>query len=1010
MSLATSIKDFSDTLNHVHAVKSSSLPILPFLQELFVWGVKTILSGVTYIFTFGWFRDFSYLPLLNCEHLPGTGETFNVTGMSMQQLEIENQSSLLFHNSASSLNIERFGNTFFTDPVRHLFSLFNLPAETTNYMFHGLVNSFFFSLPFSLPHLINIRRLFSQGIQAAISSLLGSIAAHSLFLISIFYGLRFLIIPWFSLEPVTYILGFGANVLIIRELIQASPQRFQKSLINTPSGEVGVLPRSLLGGQSGSNNGLFALSRFKAASLQNDTLIKLIRIGLLNFILTWCEELNIFSSITNLTLNAQNTYLDLYPSNDASSAFIIHTIYIVAFVVGNCAFSLFFYYIFFKSVPAVVASWTNFSSIKISDVINKVVMLLIITFTFASFPYYGLDYLFGKIGGFLPEDPAYKETVLSPTKITVNKKNTLFTKAESTDKKKHTSLIDINNFDNGVYLNNLDFNKFDNFPSDSKGSISRTTSFEKSNYRQENAWIRRNYLAKLRARPRKKNNTSTGSLYKAFKDPKAYYHKIQLESDKKQNKSIREEQARNRERFGFFVDREEGILANEPLLKLQNFWNRIFGFPRDVGLSTMPERYAKQSLINGFKKPELQPNKKKIDSFETNLGSNTSKAEALRTQEHAEQSLAKPKPHPYTGFNREKDMYTSSPRGTVMQNEVLQATHQVDLDHNTPNFKSNNHFIDNQGEFFGSNLNNTIGRKDGSLYTETNLFAENYTKGIQKINSLTPPSPKKTKILSTKNIIKRKFFLNPVFRALLQTDIDTFIARQPITHNISENQDYDLYKKRYILGKYYDWLRYYSPLQKNLQARQSSSAYLYEIGTTKSFADSVFHHQFKGTLKIAKRLFPVTFDSQQNIKKSRVLSYDQVLYKDLPTQENPLLHEELLLGDGIKTFEQNRLGKISNSKDSLYDSTYTQPKSLKSAQVDKRSPSKQSFQQNSASEFQELDQKLRLQEPNLNNSKETSNSSMQKPCLPFIEESDSSPFYAGWDDTLRRFVITNNFS
>ena len=822
MSLATSIKDFSDTLNdqnfvlvnHIHTVKTSSLPILPFLQELFVFSIKTIISGIVYILTFEWFKDFSYLPLLN----PGFSQPF----------EMANVERLLSPGLASSY----FGESFFTDPISHFLDFSNLPKKTTNYIFSGLANSFFFSLPFSLPHLISIKRLFSQGIQAAAASLIGIVIAHSLFLIAIFYGLRSFIIPWFSLEPVTYTLGFTANVLIIKELIQTSPAlKFQKGAY------AGMNTQSFKGIFTGGESRGFAVSPL------------LLRIGFLNFILTWCEELNVFSSITNLTLNAQNTYLDLYPSTNASNFFGVHTVYIFSFIIGNCVFSLFFYYLLFNIGP-VIASWTNLSSTKISNAINRLVMLVIITFTFASFPYYGLDYLFGKIGGFLPEDPVYKETVLSPTKVTVNKKNTLFIKAESADKKKHTSLLDINNFDNGVYLNNLDFNKFDNFPSDAKGSISRTTSFEKSNYRQENAWIRRNYLARLRARPRKNSeNNSTTSFYKAFKDPKSYYQKIQLESDKKQNKSIRETQSKN----GSFVGRQEGILAEEPAY--QTHGDRVFGL----------------DFVFGNKRKTL-----------------------------------------------------------------------LNPDFNNRTTNKNNNSFDNQTKF-------------SELDPETNLFAEKYTKGVKRKNSA--PLLKKSKALSTKNIIKRKFFLNPVYRSLLQTDIDAFMARQPLTHNIAENQDYDLHKKRVLLEKYYNWLRYYSPLQKNLQD-------VYNISETKSFVDSVFHHQFKGTLKIAKRLFPVTFDPQQNNKKNRVLSYDQILYKDLQISENPLLHEELE-GKPFLTKDQ----KAHNKK-----VTHSQTK------------------------FSELDPRFQLQEPNysFNNS-------------PFIEESDSSPFYAGWDDTLRRFVVTNKF-
>ena len=826
MSLATSIKDFSDTLNdqnfvlvnHIHTVKTSSLPILPFLQELFGFSIKTIISGIAYIFTFEWFKDFSYLPLLN----PGSPQPF----------ETANAERLLFPGLTSSYS----GESFFTDPISHFFSFSNLPKNTTNCIFSGLANSFFFSLPFSLPHLISIKRLFSQGIQAAAASLIGIITAHSLFLIAIFYGLRFLIIPWFSLEPITYILGFTTNILIIKEVIQTSPQRFQKGAY------AGMNTQSLKAIFMGSENRGFAVSPL------------LLRIGFLNFILTWCEELNVFSSVTNLTLNAQNTYLDLYPSTNVSNFFGVHTLYIFSFIIGNCVFSLFFYYLLFNIGP-VIASWTNLSSTKISNAINRLVMLAIITFTFASFPYYGLDYLFGKIGGFLPEDPIYKETVLSPTKLTVNKKNTLFIKAESADKKKHTSLLDINNFDNGVYLNNLDFNKFDNFPSDAKGSISRTTSFEKSNYRQENAWIRRNYLARLRARPRKNSeNNSTTSFYKAFKDPKSYYQKIQLESDKKQNKSIREIQSKN----GSFVGRQEGILAEEPAYKTHG--GRVFG---------------------------------------------------------------------------------------------------LDLVKNNKN-------IDNQTKF-------------EELDPETNLFAEKYTKGVKRKDSA--PLLKKTKSLSTKNIIKRKFFLNPVYRSLLQTDIDAFMARQPLTHNIAENQDYDLHKKRVLLEKYYNWLRYYSPLQRDLQD-------VYNISESKSFVDSVFHHQFKGTLKIAKRLFPVTFDTQQNNKKNRVLSYDQILYKDLQISENPLLHEEL---EGKPSLIKDQKAHNKKGTDSLTGTQLSAPNLQKQDDIF-------GLQRETQTKFEELDPKFQLREPNYS----LSNS-------PFIEESDSSPFYAGWDDTLRRFVLTNKF-
>ena len=97
------------------------------------------------------------------------------------------------------------------------------------------------------------------------------------------------------------------------------------------------------------------------------------------------------------------------------------------------------------------------------------------------------------------------------------------------------------------------------------------------------------------------------------------------------------------------------------------------------------------------------------------------------------------------------------------------------------------------------------------------------------------------------------------------------------------------------------------------------------------FLEALYHQQFKGTLTTVKRFFKLTFDEQQNPTKSRVLSYDQLLYRKgnlLDEKQDPSLHEELALE------------RVS----------------------------------------------------------------------PFIEESNSAPVYAGWDDRARRFVVTNRFN
>ena len=339
MSLATSIKEFSDILNQISTANelNGTFSYLTFLQEFFLFSIKNLVGAILYIFSFNWLKDFSYLPLLAPQLNPSS----------------------------------YFEDSYFEDPLSHIISFSRLPtllehgssfgARTAGYgteqLISGFINSFFFSLPFSLPHLISMKRFLSQGVSAGVSSVLGIIAAHSLFLIGVLYGLRFFIIPWFSVEPLNYIMGIIIVVAIVNELVQEK--------------KVYIVPRS----------------KQRQANL--------LKIGVLNFLLTWCEESTVFHSFNHLTLNAHNTYLDLYPSGSAPSAgalnsFIIHTTYLVAFILGNCLFSSLFYFLFLQSTQY-ISQWTGFALAKVARTLNKVVLFLIVAFTLSSCPYYGLD-------------------------------------------------------------------------------------------------------------------------------------------------------------------------------------------------------------------------------------------------------------------------------------------------------------------------------------------------------------------------------------------------------------------------------------------------------------------------------------------------------------------------------------------------------------------------------------------------------------------------------------------
>lgn len=168
--------------------------------------------------------------------------------------------------------------------------------------------------------------------------------------------------------------------------------------------------------------------------------------------------------------------------------------------------------------------------------------------------------------------------------------------------------------------------------------------------------------------------------------------------------------------------------------------------------------------------------------------------------------------------------------------------------------------------------------------------------------------------------IKQRYYSNPIYKLLLNADIDLFLHRQPSSYSLSPKEEENLFKKRLILSNYYDSLRYYQklPYTKDFQTFFNGS---------KSYADRVYNQQFKGTLKVVRRLFLITFNEEENSAKKITLKFDQPLYKNLKNTNSGIGHEELRL-----------------------------------------------------------------------------NSNKNK---PFIALTNPVPFYTGWDEQLRKFVITN---
>lgn len=837
MSLATSIKEFSDILSDLSNVKgfTDTIPKSEFWPQVLIFSAKSLGSGIFYLLSFQWLRDVSYLPLLIPEISP-------YSFFGDQNLAAGPEGS-------------------------HLFSFSQSTSYATDQLLAGLVNSFFFSLPLSLPHLISIRRLFFEGTVAAAASIFGTILAHSIFLMSIVYGLRFIIIPWFSLEPLNYIVGVVAVAI---SLWSMSQQSFRL---------VPIIRKGYL-----------------------------IKICVLNFILTWCEETVIFHSLNNLTLNTQSTYLDLYPSSGALDSFIVHTTYLLAFVLGNCVFSALFYYLILLAGEN-VRDFNTFSHARTAKIFNKLLMFLIAAFTLSSFPYYGLDYLFMNALGFLPEDPIYEQTLFSPTAVTTKAPH-LFKEMPPQKMESFTPLnLDLNYFDRGMYLNAPT-----EFP-EGKGKEGipnpnlPTLSFEELNYRGEYAWVMRHQVMKELVKKR------TSIFTKMMTKQRNKYDQYRALAEKRRAQSPVKARMKSKT-VGSTSEWKEGVLPGEPsqlFLKISKFLGHGFLLPKQV-----------QSEMREFITPGTE-----LSSDRSNLEISSEEGEPKR--------LIQP-------TSRQK-------------NEMIDPIQEE---------------VDFEQEFLSD-----------------------YSKGF------TPPYSLSYDRVRARNIptrirLKKRYYLNPIYRSLLQTDIDNFLARQPAAFKLTSNQEYELYQKRKMLEKYYNWLRYYEPFTKMIQMR-------FEIPDSLSFVDRVYHQQFKGTLKIAKRLFNVTFDSKENRRKKRVLSYDQLLYKDSQLKGNPILHEELnqdLLGSKI-----NGHKAIDSKNDQL---TLIEKIDSDGVNQDNTTHISQSKGDHDIESNDSSDDEIYEEETSLID--KASSKYIEAEDSPFIEESNSSPIYAGWDDVLRRFVITNNFT
>lgn len=132
-------------------------------------------------------------------------------------------------------------------------------------------------------------------------------------------------------------------------------------------------------------------------------------------------------------------------------------------------------------------------------------------------------------------------------------------------------------------------------------------------------------------------------------------------------------------------------------------------------------------------------------------------------------------------------------------------------------------------------------------------------------------------------IIKKKYYSNPIYKNLLNVYVDSILDQQPNNYRLRPEEEKDLYKARLMLQDYFNSLRSYSELPYKNDFEKIFNG-------SKSFATKVYNQQYKGTLRVVRRLFGVTWNEEENPTQLSKLSFDQALTK---TEPSNFYHEEL---------------------------------------------------------------------------------------------------------------------
>jgi hypothetical protein len=330
-----------------HSTYNDSLTIINF-------GLSTLKQLCSNFFSFEWLKQLWYFPIVVPE----------IATSMMEEISVLDGN---FHNILSFLDKPiAVGNEIYGD--------YYLPLTCFEKIFTGLINSLFIWIPTSTATFLCFRRFIMQGVEAGYAAALGTMAATVFWLASILFGLRFIVVPWMSLDLFRYWLGF----LLLMKYFWDNRYAYKEVKHNSVFGK--KTKRNIFG---------------------------------FHFLLALTEQTSLYPFLSNFSISSQSTLLEGFPSENVLDFSLIHFSYLLGIGIGS--YSLINLICWFWQDPAYrFYFWimNKFKKLRIADIVRPVHLFfqsITVLFAFSSLPYFGIEYQITNPLGFLPNDQAFHQ-------------------------------------------------------------------------------------------------------------------------------------------------------------------------------------------------------------------------------------------------------------------------------------------------------------------------------------------------------------------------------------------------------------------------------------------------------------------------------------------------------------------------------------------------------------------------------------------------------------------------